>query len=92
MQEEDVDLFQSQQSITLIEFLPRNFLDDHPKEVLEELEVTTCHAVNIMKVDNNYASFEEVDNSNEIKQRTSVFDRIFQVTLEVDHPRTLKFF
>ncbi|TYJ99972.1 hypothetical protein E5676_scaffold360G00130 [Cucumis melo var. makuwa] len=54
-------------------FLPRSFLNDHPEEVLE---VTTCHAVSIAKVDNNYASSKEMDNSNEIKQRTSVFDRI----------------
>ena len=32
--------------------------------------------VNISEVDNNYASFEEVDNSNEIKQITSVINRI----------------
>ncbi|KAA0067785.1 retrotransposon gag protein [Cucumis melo var. makuwa] len=57
---------QSQRSITLIEFLPRSFLDDHLKEVLE---VTVCHVISIAEVNNNYASSEEIDNSNEIKQR-----------------------
>ena len=52
--------------VTFSEFLPRNFLDDHSEEVLE---VTTYQAVSIVEVDNNYASFEEVDNSNEIKKR-----------------------
>ncbi|KAA0054464.1 retrotransposon protein putative ty3-gypsy sub-class [Cucumis melo var. makuwa] len=51
----------------------KNFLDDCLEEVLE---VTACHVVSIVEVDNNYASLEEVDNSNEIKQRTSVFDCI----------------
>ena len=44
---------------------------DNSKEILK---VTACHAVSIVEVDNNYASSEEVDNSNEIKQRTSIFD------------------
>ncbi|TYK06348.1 gag protease polyprotein [Cucumis melo var. makuwa] len=69
----DEDLLQPRRSITLTEFIPRNFLDDHPEEVLE---VTACHVVSIVEVDNNYASFEEVDNLNEIKQRTYVFNRI----------------
>ena len=56
----DEDFFRPRQSITLTEFLPRSFLDDHPKEVLE---VTTCHVVSIEEVNNNYASFEEIDNS-----------------------------
>ena len=73
MQEEDNDLLQPQRSVTLLEFLPRNFLEHHSNEVLE---ITACHAVNIVEVDNNYASSEEVDNSNEIKQMTSVFDCI----------------
>ncbi|KAA0061147.1 hypothetical protein E6C27_scaffold753G00120 [Cucumis melo var. makuwa] len=68
----DEDFLRPQRSINFIEFLPKSFLDDHPKEVLE---VTTCLAVSIAKVD-NYASFEEVENSNQIKQRTSVFDHI----------------
>ena len=55
------------------EFLPKSFLDVHSKEILE---VTACHVVSITEVDNNYASFEEIDSSNEIKQRISVFDRI----------------
>ena len=63
MQEEDNDLLQPQRSVTLLEFLPRNFLEHHSNEVLE---ITACHAVNIV----------EVDNSNEIKQMTSVFDCI----------------
>ncbi|TYK15207.1 Retrotransposon gag protein [Cucumis melo var. makuwa] len=50
-----------------------HFLNDHLEEVSE---VTACHAVGIVEVDNNYASSEEVDNSNEVKQRTYVFDRI----------------
>ena len=55
------------------EFLLRSFLDVHPKEVLE---VTACHTVSITEVDNNCTSSEEIDNSNEFKQMTSVFDRI----------------
>ncbi|KAA0031629.1 ty3-gypsy retrotransposon protein [Cucumis melo var. makuwa] len=43
------------QLITLMKFLPRNFLDNHLKEVLE---ATTCYAVNIVEVDNNYAYSE----------------------------------
>ena len=58
---------------SLREFLPRRFIDVHHKEVLE---VTACHVVGITKVDNTYASSKEIDNSNEIKQITSVFDRI----------------
>ncbi|KAA0045116.1 retrotransposon gag protein [Cucumis melo var. makuwa] len=69
----DKDFLQPRQSITLIEFLTRSFREDHPKEILE---VTTCHAVSIVEGGNNYASFKEVDKSNEIKQKTSVFDRI----------------
>ncbi|TYK07540.1 retrotransposon gag protein [Cucumis melo var. makuwa] len=56
----DEDFLRPQRSINFIEFLPRSFIDDNPKEVLE---VTTCLAVSIAKVD-NYASSEEVDNSN----------------------------
>ena len=69
----DEDFIRHRRSITLKEFLPRSFLDDHPKKVLE---VLACHVVSITEVDNNYASSEEIDNSNEIKQRTFVFDRI----------------
>ncbi|KAA0042099.1 Retrotransposon gag protein [Cucumis melo var. makuwa] len=69
----DEDFFQARRSITLTEFFPRSFLEDHPKEILE---VTACHTISIVEVDNNYGSSEEVDNSNEIKERTSVFDRI----------------
>ena len=59
--------------IILTELLPRNFIDDHLEEVLE---VTACHAINIVEVDNNCASSEEVNNSNETKKMTFVFDRI----------------
>ena len=69
----DDDFFRPWRSITLTEFLPRSFLDDHPKEVLE---VTLCHVISIKEVDNNYASSDEIDRSNEIKQKTSVFHRI----------------
>ncbi|KAA0036883.1 hypothetical protein E5676_scaffold549G00390 [Cucumis melo var. makuwa] len=69
----DENFLQSRRSITLTEFLPRSFIDDHLEEVLE---VTTSHAISTVEVDNNYASSEEFDNSNEIKQMTSVFDRI----------------
>ncbi|KAA0035946.1 ty3-gypsy retrotransposon protein [Cucumis melo var. makuwa] len=69
----DKDFFRPRRLITLTEFFPRSFLEDHPKEILE---VTACHTVNIVEVDNNYVSSKEVNNSNEIKQRTSVFDRI----------------
>ena len=69
----DKDFFRPRRLITLTEFFPRSFLEDHPKEILE---VTACHTVNINEVDNNYVSSKEVDNSNEIKQRTSVFDCI----------------
>ncbi|KAA0061331.1 ty3-gypsy retrotransposon protein [Cucumis melo var. makuwa] len=55
----------------------RSFLEDHPEEILE---VTACHTASIVEVDNNYGSYEEVDNSNEIKQKTSVFDRIKPLT------------
>ncbi|KAA0066005.1 hypothetical protein E5676_scaffold120G00420 [Cucumis melo var. makuwa] len=73
VQEEDDDLLRPRRSIILTEFLPRNFLDGHLEEVLE---VNACHAVSIVEVDNNYASSKEVNNSNETKKRTSVFDRI----------------
>ncbi|KAA0033157.1 ty3-gypsy retrotransposon protein [Cucumis melo var. makuwa] len=69
----DEDFLQPRQSITLAEFLRRSFLEDLLEEILE---VTACHTTNVVEVDNNYDSYEEVDNSNEIKQRTSVFDRI----------------
>ena len=67
------DFLQPRRSITLTEFLLRSFLDDHPEGILE---VTTCHTANIVEIDNNYSSSEEVDNSNKIKQRTYVFNRI----------------
>ncbi|KAA0066864.1 Retrotransposon gag protein [Cucumis melo var. makuwa] len=67
------DFLRFQRLINFTEFLPRSFLDDHIEEVLE---VITCHAVSIAKVENKYASSKKVDNSNEIKQKTSVFDRI----------------
>ncbi|KAA0068201.1 retrotransposon gag protein [Cucumis melo var. makuwa] len=73
----DEDFLQPRRSITLAEFLPRSFLEDHPEEILE---VTACHITSIVEVDNNYDSYEEVDNSNEIKQKTSVFDRIKPLT------------
>ena len=69
----DEEFLRPRRSITLTEFLLRSFLDDHLEELLE---VTTCHVVIIVEVDNNYASFEEVNNSNEIKQMTSVFNCI----------------
>ncbi|KAA0059024.1 retrotransposon gag protein [Cucumis melo var. makuwa] len=69
----DEDFLQLRRSITLAEFLPRSFLEDHPKEILE---VTACHAASIVEVDNNYGSSKEVNNSNKINQRTSIFDRI----------------
>ncbi|KAA0051327.1 Retrotransposon gag protein [Cucumis melo var. makuwa] len=69
----DEDFLRPRRLITLTEFFPRSFLEDHPKEILE---VTACHTVSIVEVGNNYVSSEEVNNSNEIKQRTSVFDRI----------------
>ncbi|KAA0039099.1 retrotransposon gag protein [Cucumis melo var. makuwa] len=69
----DEDFLQLRRSITLAEFLPRSFLEDHPEEILE---VTACHATSIVEVDDNYGSSKEVNNSNEINQRTSVFDRI----------------
>ncbi|KAA0048558.1 retrotransposon gag protein [Cucumis melo var. makuwa] len=69
----DEDFLQLRRSITLAEFLPRSFLEDHPEEILE---VTACHAASIVEVDNNYGSSKEVNNSNGINQRTSVFDRI----------------
>ena len=69
----DEDFIRHRRSITLKEFLPRSFLDDHPKKVLE---VLACHVVSITEVDTNCASSEEIDNSNEIKQMTFVFDRI----------------
>ena len=52
-QKEDDDLFRPQQSVTLLEFLPRNFLDDHSKEVLE---VIACYTISIAKADNNHIS------------------------------------
>ncbi|KAA0041727.1 retrotransposon gag protein [Cucumis melo var. makuwa] len=73
----DEDFLQPRRSITLAEFLSRRFLEDHPEEILE---VTACHTTSIVEVNNNYDSYEEVDNSNEIKQRTSVFDRIKSLT------------
>ncbi|KAA0056374.1 retrotransposon gag protein [Cucumis melo var. makuwa] len=69
----DEDFLQLRRLITLAEFLPKSFLEDHPEEILE---VTACHAASIVKVDNNYGSSKEVKNSNEINQKTSVFDRI----------------
>ncbi|KAA0058865.1 retrotransposon gag protein [Cucumis melo var. makuwa] len=69
----DKDFLRPRRLITLTEFFPRSFLEDNPKEILE---VTACDAVNVVEVDNNYAFSKEVDNSNEIKQRTSVFDCI----------------
>ncbi|TYK20938.1 retrotransposon gag protein [Cucumis melo var. makuwa] len=77
MKGKDEDFLQPRRSITLAKFLPRNFLEDHPEEILE---VTACHTTSIVEVDNNYDSYEEVDNSNEIKQRTSVFNRIKPLT------------
>ncbi|KAA0040629.1 retrotransposon gag protein [Cucumis melo var. makuwa] len=73
----DEDFLQPRRSITLTEFLPRSFLEDHLEEVLE---VTACHTTSIVEVDTNYDSYEEVGNSNEIKQRTSVFDCIKPLT------------
>ena len=64
----DKDFLQPRRSITLTEFLPRNFLNDHQEEVLE---VTECHVISIAEVDNHYASSKEVDNPNEINQRLS---------------------
>ncbi|KAA0050428.1 hypothetical protein E6C27_scaffold175G00160 [Cucumis melo var. makuwa] len=69
----DEDFLQPRRSITLAEFLPRSFLEDHSEEIVE---VTACQAASIVEVDNNYGSSKEVDNSNENKQRTFVFDRI----------------
>ncbi|TYK19591.1 hypothetical protein E5676_scaffold1274G00410 [Cucumis melo var. makuwa] len=69
----DEDFLQPRRSITLAEFLPRSFLEDHSEEIVE---VTACQAASIVEVDNNYGSSKEVDNSNKNKQRTSVFDRI----------------
>ncbi|KAA0032935.1 retrotransposon gag protein [Cucumis melo var. makuwa] len=63
----DEDFLRHRWSITLTEFFPRSFLEDHPKEILE---------VTVVEVDNNYVFFKEVDNSNGIKQKTSVFDHI----------------
>ncbi|KAA0026127.1 retrotransposon gag protein [Cucumis melo var. makuwa] len=73
----DEDFLQPRRSITLTKFLSRSFLEDHPEEILE---VTACHTTSIVEVNNNYDSYEEVDNSNEIKQRTFVFDRIKSLT------------
>ncbi|TYK00108.1 retrotransposon gag protein [Cucumis melo var. makuwa] len=73
----DEDFLQPRQSITLAEFFPRSFLEDHLEEILE---VTACHTTSFVEFDKNYDSYEEVDNSNEIKQRTSVFDRIKPLT------------
>ncbi|KAA0035317.1 retrotransposon gag protein [Cucumis melo var. makuwa] len=69
----DEDFLQLRRSITLAEFLPKRFLEDYPEEIFE---VIACHAASIVEVDNNYGSSKEVNNSNEINQRTSVFDRI----------------
>ena len=77
--EKDDDLLGPQELVTLSEFLPRNFLDGHPQEVFE---VITCHVVSIVEADNNHASFKEVNNSNEIKKKTSVFDRIKLLTTQ----------
>ena len=74
----DEDFLQPWRSITLIEFFPRSFLENDPKEILE---VTACHVVSVVEVDNSYASSEEVKNSNEIKQMTFVFDRIKPSTI-----------
>lgn len=52
VEEEDDNLLQPQRLVTSLEFLPRSFLDDHQKKVLE---VTACHVVSIVEVDNNYA-------------------------------------
>ncbi|TYK27123.1 ty3-gypsy retrotransposon protein [Cucumis melo var. makuwa] len=73
----DEDFLQPRRSITLAEFLPRSFLEDHPEEILE---VIACHVASIVEVNNNYGSSEEVDNSNEIKKRIYVFDRIKSLT------------
>ncbi|TYJ95502.1 hypothetical protein E5676_scaffold441G00230 [Cucumis melo var. makuwa] len=73
LKEKDKDFLQPRRLITVAEFLPRNLFNDHSEEILE---VIACHAASIVEVDNNYGSSEEVDNSNEIKQRTSVFDHI----------------
>ncbi|KAA0057875.1 retrotransposon gag protein [Cucumis melo var. makuwa] len=56
----DEDFLQPRRSITLAEFFPRSFLEDHSKEILE---VTACHTTSIVEFDNNYDSYEEVDNS-----------------------------
>ncbi|TYK29204.1 hypothetical protein E5676_scaffold880G00170 [Cucumis melo var. makuwa] len=60
----DEEFLRPRRSITLTEFFPRSFLEDNPKEILE---VTACHVVSVVEVDNNYASSEEVEHSNEIK-------------------------
>ncbi|TYK02797.1 retrotransposon gag protein [Cucumis melo var. makuwa] len=73
----DEDFLQPRRSITLAEFLLRSFLKDHPEEILE---VTACHTTSIVEVDNNYDSYEKVDNSNKITQRTSVYDRMKSLT------------
>ncbi|TYK07547.1 ty3-gypsy retrotransposon protein [Cucumis melo var. makuwa] len=73
----DEDFLQPRRSITLAKFLPRSFLEDHLEEILE---VTACHTTSIVEVDNNYDFYEEMDNSNEIKQKTPVFDRIKPLT------------
>ncbi|KAA0032176.1 hypothetical protein E5676_scaffold186G00740 [Cucumis melo var. makuwa] len=87
----DEDFLQPQRSITLAEFLPRSFLEDHPEEILE---VAACHVASIVEVNNNYGSYEEVDNSNEIKQRISVFNpfkRLGISTLKKARPSTSAF-
>ena len=71
IQRKDKDFLRPRRSVTLIEFILRSFLDGYLEEVLE---VNTCHVVSIVEVENNYASL--VDNSNETKQITSIFDHI----------------
>ena len=73
VKEKDEDFCRHPWSTTLIEFLPESFFGVRLREILK---VIACHVVNITEVDNNYASSKEIDNSNEIKQMTSVFDRI----------------
>ncbi|KAA0040625.1 hypothetical protein E5676_scaffold98G001370 [Cucumis melo var. makuwa] len=73
----DEDFLQPRRSIILAKFLLISFLEDHPEEILE---VTTCHVASIVQVNKNYGSSKEVDNSNEIKQRIFVFNRIKPLT------------
>ncbi|TYK08171.1 ty3-gypsy retrotransposon protein [Cucumis melo var. makuwa] len=69
----DEDFLRPRRLITLTEFFPRSFLEGHLKEILE---VTACYTTSIIEVDNNYVSSKEIENSNEIKQRIFVFNRI----------------